>query len=166
MCASRGVGGSSLQSPGPMCVRLLVCCRRSRVEMQRGLGPPGGVQPRLVALLASTRPCAVQYSRTTKQLVGRRLWTRLTRTAPVFWLREVGFPRPNSLKRHFEPSLQALATHLTALTDSHTSLPIALAEAMAGAAEWEGLGLLSGSSIHDMITTALSIFLNSHYLSK
>ena len=40
------------------------------------------------------RPCAVQYSRTTKQLVGRRLWTRPTRTAPAFWLREVGFPRP------------------------------------------------------------------------
>ena len=92
VCASRGVGGSSLQSPGPMCVRLLVCCRRSRVELQRGLGPPGSAQPRLVALLASTRPCAVQYSRTTKQLVG--LWARPTRTALVFWLREVGFPRP------------------------------------------------------------------------
>jgi hypothetical protein len=46
-----GVGGSSLQSPGPMCAWLLVCCRRSRVEMQRGLGPPSSAQPRLVALL-------------------------------------------------------------------------------------------------------------------
>ncbi len=95
-----------------MCVRLLVCCRRSRIEMQRGLGPPGSAQPRLVSFLASTRPSAEQCSRTTEQLVGRRLWTRPTQTAPVFWLREVGFPRPNSLRRHAEPSLQALATHL------------------------------------------------------
>ena len=45
----------------------------------------------------------------------------------------------DSLKRRAEPSLQALADHLTALTDIHTSLPMALAETMKGAAEWEGL---------------------------
>jgi hypothetical protein len=61
----------------------------------------------------------------------------------------------DSLKRRAEPSLQASAGHLTALTDVHTSLPMALAEATKGAAEWEGLGLLSGSSIND-IATALS----------
>ncbi len=53
----------------------------------------------------------------------------------------------DSLKRRAEPSLQALADHLTALTDIHTSLPMALPEATKGATEWEGLGLLSGSSI-------------------
>jgi hypothetical protein len=63
----------------------------------------------------------------------------------------------NSLKRRADPGLQTLATHLTALTDAHTSLPMALARATSGATEWEGLGLLSGSSIYD-ITTALSIF--------
>ena len=68
---------------------------------------------------------------------------------------------PNPLKRHSEPSMQAVATRLTALTDAHTSLPMALAQATAGASEWNGLGLLSGSSIND-ITTALSIFC-SHY---
>ena len=57
--------------------------------------------------------------------------------------------------------MQAVATRLTALTDAHTSLPMALAQATAGASEWNGLGLLSGSSIND-ITTALSIFC-SHY---
>jgi hypothetical protein len=35
VCASRGVGGSSLQSPGPMCVRLLVCCRLPRRDAER-----------------------------------------------------------------------------------------------------------------------------------
>ena len=64
-------------------------------------------------------------------------------------------------KRNFEPSLQSLATHLTALTDTPTSLPMALAKATSGAAEWEGLGLLSGSSIND-ITTALSIFCSQY----
>ena len=56
------------------------------------------------------------------------------------------------MKRHAEPSLQAAATHLTALTvtDAHTSLPMALAQATADASEWEGLGLLSGSSINDI----------------
>ena len=52
-----------------------------------------------------------------------------------------------SLKRSAEPSLQALASHLSALTDNSNSLPMALAKATKGTAEWEGLGLLSGSSI-------------------
>jgi hypothetical protein len=67
----------------------------------------------------------------------------------------------DSLKRRAEPSLQALANHLTALTDIHTSLPMALAEATKGASEWEGLGLLSGSSIN-YIATALSIFCSQY----
>jgi hypothetical protein len=69
----------------------------------------------------------------------------------------------DSLKRRAEPSLQALADHLTALTDIPTSLPMALAEATKGATEWEGLGLLSesGSSIND-IATALSIFCSQY----
>ena len=66
-----------------------------------------------------------------------------------------------SLERPAEPSLQALANHLTALTDLDTSLPMALAEATKGAIEWEGLGLLSGSSIID-IATALSIFCSQY----
>ncbi len=66
-----------------------------------------------------------------------------------------------SAKRSLEPSLQSLATHLTALTDTRTSLPMALARATSGAAEWEGLGLLSGSSIND-ISTALSIFCSQY----
>ena len=67
----------------------------------------------------------------------------------------------DSLKRRAEPSLQALADHLTALTDTGTSLPMALAAATRGAAEWEGLGLLSGSRIND-IATALSIFCSQY----
>ena len=63
-------------------------------------------------------------------------------------------------KRSAEPSLQALATHLSALSH-HTSLPMALAEATKGATEWEGLGLLSGSSIKD-IATALSLFCSEY----
>ena len=70
----------------------------------------------------------------------------------------------DSLKRRAEPSLQALADHLTALTDTCTSLPMALAAATKGAAEWEGLGLLSGSRIND-IATALTIFC-SQYSTK
>jgi hypothetical protein len=71
-----------------------------------------------------------------------------------------------SLKRSAEPSLQALASHLSALTDSSTSLrvPMVLAEATKGTAEWEGLGLLSGSSIQD-IATALSLFLSEYSIS-
>ena len=44
-------------------------CRRSRVEMQRGLGRLAAFNHG-IALLAATRPCAPQCSRTTKQLVG------------------------------------------------------------------------------------------------
>ncbi len=56
------------------------------------------------------------------------------------------------------PSLQALADHLTALTDNHTSFPMALAEATKGAAEWEpeGLGLLSASGPSMTSTQAAS----------
>ncbi len=72
------------------------------------------------------------------------------------------------LNRSAEPSLQALANHLSALTDSPTSLPMALAEATKGAAasEWKGLGLLSrsGSSIKD-IATALSLFCSEYSTS-
>jgi hypothetical protein len=72
-------------------------------------------------------------------------------------------PLPNgaaepSLKRQFEPNLQALSTHITALTENHTLLPMALAQAIAGATEWEWFGLLSGSSI----TTALSLFCSQY----
>jgi hypothetical protein len=63
-------------------------------------------------------------------------------------------------KRSAEPSLQAVATHLSALSDS-TSLPMALAEATKGVTAWEGLGLLSGSSIKD-IATALSLFCSEY----
>ncbi len=59
------------------------------------------------------------------------------------------------------PACKALADHLTALTDIHASLPMALAEATKGATEWEGLGLLSGSSISDT-ATALSIFCSQY----
>jgi hypothetical protein len=71
----------------------------------------------------------------------------------------------DSLKRRAEPSLQALADHLTALTDIHTSLPMALAEATKGATEWEGLGLLYGFSVND-IATALSIFCSQYSTKK
>ena len=69
-----------------------------------------------------------------------------------------------SLKRHLEPSLQALSTHLSALTDSRTSLPMALAQAMEDVTAWDGLGLLSRSSINDIVT-ALTMFC-SHYSSE
>jgi hypothetical protein len=71
----------------------------------------------------------------------------------------------DSLKRRAEPSLQALADHLTALTDTHTSLPMALAKATRGATEWEGLGLLSGSRVND-IATALSIFCSQYSVER
>jgi len=69
-----------------------------------------------------------------------------------------------SLKRSVDPSLQALASHLSALTDSSTSLMMALAKATEGTAEWNGLGLLSGSSIKD-IATVLSLFLSEYSTS-
>ncbi len=58
------------------------------------------------------------------------------------------------MKRHIEPCL-----HLMALTDSGTSM--ALAKATEGAIAWEGLGLLSGSSINDIMTAFFS-----HYSSE
>ena len=56
-----------------------------------------------------------------------------------------------------EPSLQSIATHLAELAANPASLPVALACALAGEGAWEGLGLLSGSSIFDIVT-ALSSF--------
>ena len=50
-----------------------------------------------------------------------------------------------------EPSLQLMATHLAELTANPASLPVALASALAGEGAWEGLGLLSGSSINDIV---------------
>ena len=49
-------------------------------------------------------------------------------------------------------------------TDGHTSLPMALAQAVSCATVWDGPGLLSGSSIHD-VTTALTLCC-SHYISE
>ena len=60
-----------------------------------------------------------------------------------------------------EPSLQAIATHLAELTANPASLPVALARAVAGEEAWKGLGLLSGSSIFDIVT-ALTTF-NTQY---
>jgi hypothetical protein len=67
-------------------------------------------------------------------------------------------PGEDSLKRRAEPSLQALADHLTALTDIHTSLPMALAEATKGAAEWdsEGLGLLSAVGLTGRLAAVMT----------
>jgi hypothetical protein len=67
------------------------------------------------------------------------------------------------MKRRAEPSLQALATHLSALTDSHwhTSLPMALAEATKGAAEWEGLDLLRLCCL-DLLVALLTFKLRLH----
>jgi hypothetical protein len=48
----------------------------------------------------------------------------------------------------------------------HTSLPMALAEATKGAAEWEGLGLLSGSSINDIATALLFFVFSTKYSPK
>ena len=56
-----------------------------------------------------------------------------------------------------EPSLQTIATHLAELVENPASLPVALARALAGEGAWEGLGLLSGSSIIDIVT-ALTLF--------
>ena len=60
-----------------------------------------------------------------------------------------------------EPSLQLMATHLAELTANPASLPVALASALAGEGAWEGLGLLSGSSINDIVA-ALTEFC-THY---
>ncbi len=60
-----------------------------------------------------------------------------------------------SLKRQHnsqqEPRLHAIANHLQELTENPASLPVALARALAGEEAWEGLGLLSGSTIIDII---------------
>ena len=56
-----------------------------------------------------------------------------------------------------EPSLQTIAAHLAELAENPASLPVAPARALAGEGAWEGLGLLSGSSITDIVT-ALTLF--------
>ena len=66
---------------------------------------------------------------------------------------------PCSPDMTMEPSLQTIATYLadSELAANPASLPVALARALAGEGAWEGLGLLSGSSITD-IATALDLF--------
>ena len=55
-----------------------------------------------------------------------------------------------------ETGLQAIANHLEDLTANPASLPVALARALAGEGAWEGLGMLSGSSITDIVRTLTS----------
>ena len=52
-----------------------------------------------------------------------------------------------------EPRLHATANHLKELTENPASLPVALARALAGEGAWEGLGLLSGSTIIDIVNS-------------
>jgi hypothetical protein len=52
-----------------------------------------------------------------------------------------------------EPKLHATANHLKELTENPASLPVALARALAGEGAWEGLGLLSGSTIIDIVNS-------------
>ena len=52
-----------------------------------------------------------------------------------------------------EPRLHAIANHLKELTENPASLPVALARALAGDGAWEGLGLLSGSTIIDIVNS-------------
>jgi hypothetical protein len=52
-----------------------------------------------------------------------------------------------------EPRLHATANHLKELTENPASLPVALAKALAGEGTWEGLGLLSGSTILDIVNS-------------
>ena len=63
----------------------------------------------------------------------------------------------SSLKRQHnsqpEPRLHAIASHLKELTENPASLPVALARALAGDGAWEGLGLLSGSTIIDIVNS-------------
>jgi hypothetical protein len=62
-------------------------------------------------------------------------------------------PRPESTQ-----ALQEIADHLNALTTSSTdSLPLALAHTALNGDDWQGLGLLSGSRLSDVITT-LAVF--------
>ncbi len=55
-----------------------------------------------------------------------------------------------------EPRLQVIANHLEELTANPASLPVALARALAGEEAWEGLGLLSGSTIIDIVSSLAS----------
>ncbi len=63
----------------------------------------------------------------------------------------------SSLKRQHnsqpEPRLHATANHLKELTEEPASLPVALARALAGEGTWEGLGLLSGSTIINIVNS-------------
>jgi hypothetical protein len=52
-----------------------------------------------------------------------------------------------------EPRLHAIANHLEELTGNPASLPVALARALAGEEAWEGLGVLSGSTITDIVNS-------------
>jgi hypothetical protein len=52
-----------------------------------------------------------------------------------------------------EPKLHDTANHLKELTENPASLPVALARALAGEGAWEGLGLLSGSTIIDIVNS-------------
>jgi hypothetical protein len=78
--------------------------------------------------------------------------------------RSVSLTAP-SLKRHHnsqpEPRLHATASHLQELTENPASLPVALARALAGDGPWEGLGLLSGSTIIDIVNS-LSAFCHQY----
>ena len=49
------------------------------------------------------------------------------------------------------PTLQEIVDHLSALTTA--SLPLALAHSILSGDDWQGLGLLSGSRLSDIITT-------------
>ena len=49
------------------------------------------------------------------------------------------------------PTLQEIVDHLNALTAD--SLPLALAHAILSNGSWQGLGLLSGSRLSDLILT-------------
>ena len=66
-----------------------------------------------------------------------------------------------SLKRGLDvptnPSLLVVATHLAELAVNPASLTVALARALAEEGAWEGLGLLSGSKITDIVA-ALTAF--------
>ena len=53
--------------------------------------------------------------------------------------------------------MRTQAGHLANLTENPASLPVALAQAIAGAQAWQGMGLLSGSSITDIVTALTSV---------
>ena len=60
-----------------------------------------------------------------------------------------------------EPSLQTIAAHLAELAENPASLPVAPARALAGEGAWEGLGLLSGSSITDIVRDCTYLVLHT-----